>query len=92
MWACHWPGNQNSHVVMSWVRVTLGVEVLLPSAETGQSRVCVVNDLQPLLQHRAELGFQYHAAFCQRNFVSRLLRSFINHFANTIFPFQVHLR
>lgn len=73
MRACHWPGDQNSHVVMRWVCVTLGVEVFLPSAETGQSRVCVVNDLQPFLQHRAELGFQYRAALCHRNFISRRL-------------------
>lgn len=37
--------------MMSWVRVTLGVEVFLPSTEAGQSGVGVVNDLQPFLQH-----------------------------------------
>lgn len=68
MWARHWPGDQNSHVVVSGVRVTLGVEVFLPSAETGQSGVGMVDDLQPFLQHRAGLGFQNHAAFCHRNF------------------------
>lgn len=54
MRACRLPGDENSHVVVSWVGVALGVEVLLPSAETGQSCVSVVNDLQPFLQRRAQ--------------------------------------
>lgn len=41
--------------MMSRVCVALGVEVFLPSTETGQSGVCVVNDLQPFLQPTAEL-------------------------------------
>lgn len=55
MRACLLPGDQNSHVMVSWVCVALGVEVFLPSAETGQSCVCMVNDLQPFLQQRAQL-------------------------------------
>lgn len=51
---CHLPGDQHSHVMMSWVCVTLGIEVFLPSTETGQSGVCMVNDLQPFLQQTAE--------------------------------------
>ncbi len=52
---CHLPGDQHSHVVMGWVCVTLGIEVFLPSTETGQSGVCMMNNLQPFLQHTAEL-------------------------------------
>lgn len=55
MRARHSPRDQHGHVVVSWVRVALGVEVLLPSAETGQRGVRVVNDLQPFLQRRAGL-------------------------------------
>lgn len=51
----HLPGDQHSQVMMSWVCVTLGIEVFLPSTETGQSGVCMVNYLQPFLQQTVEL-------------------------------------
>lgn len=51
---------------MSRVRVALGVEVLLPRAEAGQSGVGVVDDLQAFLQHNDGS----HISF-------RILRSFL---------------
>lgn len=39
------PSDQHREVVMSWVCVALWIEVFLPSTETGQSGVCIVNNL-----------------------------------------------
>lgn len=48
------PCNQHGYIVMGWVCVALRVEVLLPSAETGQCAVSMMDDLQPFLQEEKQ--------------------------------------
>lgn len=43
------PCDQHCYVMMRWVCVALRVEVLLPSTETGQCAVSMMDDLEPFL-------------------------------------------
>lgn len=48
------PRNQHGYVMMRWVCVALRVEVLLPSTETGQCAVGMMDYLQPFLQREKQ--------------------------------------
>lgn len=44
------PCDEYSDIVVCRMSVTLRIEVFLPGTEAGESRISVVNDLQPFLK------------------------------------------
>lgn len=51
------PGEEDGHIMMGRVEVTLGIDALLPLAKAGQCLVCMVNYFQSLLEkEEGEIG------------------------------------
>lgn len=48
------PGEEDGHVMMGRVKVTLGIDALLPLTEAGQCLLCMVNYFQSLLEKEEE--------------------------------------
>lgn len=48
------PGEEDSHIMMGRVEVTLRIDALLPLTEAGQCLLSMVNDFQSLLEKEEE--------------------------------------